>query len=181
MTTGPDGEVFVNNRDRGSGTKMCDDFMQHEMTLKAGLTLEEVIALRLYTGPAFQKYNQHLRGLNEARMEKVGSLSLAVSLDRSLARSREATKGAKKERQYTTTIHAIASALKKVAWVTPLPEVLRLSLSLSLSLSLLSLFSLSSISLSLCLSFSLLSLYLSLSLLYFLSHSLTVGVYWNES
>jgi len=28
----------------------------------------------------------------------------------------------KKERQYTTTIHAIASALKKVARVTPLPE-----------------------------------------------------------
>ena len=40
--------------------------MTHEMTKKTGLTLVEVIALRLYTGPAFQHYNQHLRGLSEA-------------------------------------------------------------------------------------------------------------------
>jgi hypothetical protein len=104
VTTGPDGKPFVNNSDR-SGQIMCDDFMKHEMTEKAGLTLEEVIALRLYTGPAFQKYNQHLRGLSE----DLGGTQKLVR--------------AKTERQYTTTIHAIASALKKVARVTKLPEV----------------------------------------------------------
>ncbi|KAJ1482518.1 hypothetical protein T484DRAFT_1803861 [Baffinella frigidus] len=115
VTKGPDGNVVVNASDR-SGKSMCQDFMEHEMTKKAGLTLEEVIALRLYTGPQFQKYNQHLRGLNAARTEKVGSRSLARSLSRSFA------KRAKTERHYTTTIHAIASALKKVARVTKLPE-----------------------------------------------------------
>jgi len=40
--------VFVNNRERRSGNVMCEDFMQHEMTLKAGLTLVEVILLLLY-------------------------------------------------------------------------------------------------------------------------------------
>ena len=104
MKKGPDGKPFVNSSDR-SGHIMCDDFMKHEITEKAGLTLEEVIALRLYTGPAFQKYNQHLRGLSED-----------LGGTRKLAR-------AKTERQYTTTIHAIASALKKVARVTKLPEV----------------------------------------------------------
>ena len=124
MSKGPDGKWCVNNLDR-SGNIMCDDFMEHEMTIKAGLTLEEVIALRLYTGPAFHKYNTHLRfGLSEAT-EEGGAPPL------------------KKERHYTTTIHAIASALKKVAWVTKLPEVLRLSLSLSLSLSLVHFLSLS--------------------------------------
>ena len=111
---GPDGTWHVNNQTR-SGTTMCNNFMEHEMTIKAGLTLEEVVALRLYTGPAFHKYNTHLRfGLSEATKEG-GAPPL------------------KKERHYTTTIHAIASALKKVARVTKLPEVLRLSLSLSLS------------------------------------------------
>ena len=102
----PDGRWLINNMDR-AGTEMCDDFMQHEMTLKAKLGPEELIALRLYTGPAFQHYNQHLRGLIEAT--KGGG---APPLQ---------TQG-KKEQQYTTTIHAIASALKKVARVTPIPQ-----------------------------------------------------------
>jgi len=118
VSQGSDGRWLVNNKDR-SGTVMCEDFLQHEMTIKAGLGPEEVIALRLYTGPAFHKYNTHLRfGLSEATKGD-GAPTLR----------------AKKERPYTTTIHAIASALKKVARVTKLPEVSRLSLSLSLFLS----------------------------------------------
>ena len=106
MRQAPDGRWLINNMDR-AGTEMCDDFMQHEMTLKAKLGPEELIALRLYTGPAFQHYNQHLRGLIEAT--KGGG---APPLQ---------TQG-KKEQQYTTSIHAIASALKKVARVTPIPQ-----------------------------------------------------------
>ena len=136
MITGPDGRVFVNNRERRSGKKMCEDFMQHAMTEKAGLTLEEVIALRLYTGPAFQKYNQHLRfGLSEAK-EGGGAPPLKLGGTRRAVR-------AKKERHYTTTIHAIASALKKVARVTKLPKVPHASLSPSLPLPLSSTLSLS--------------------------------------
>ena len=106
VTKEDDGKVFVDNLAR-SGNVMCEDFMEHEMTKKAGLTIEEVIALRLYTGPQFQRYNQHLRGMIEAT--KGGG-----------APPRQMR--AKKERHYTTTIHAIASALKKVARVTKLPE-----------------------------------------------------------
>ena len=119
MTKGPDGKVCVNNLER-SGKVMCEDFMEHEMTKKAGLTIEEVIALRLYTGPQFQRYNQHLRGLGEAGTEKAAQAGGAPPLKR--GGTRRAMR-AKKERQYTTTIHAIASALKKVARVTKLPEV----------------------------------------------------------
>ena len=120
---GPDGTWHVNNQTR-SGTTMCNNFMEHEMTIKAGLTFEEVIALRLYTGPAFQKYNQHLRfGLSEAtKGDEAPPLNLGGT--------RRAVR-AKKERHYTTTIHAIASALKKVARVTKLPEVSHASFSLA--------------------------------------------------
>jgi len=129
VTKGPDGKVFVNNIERRSGNVMCEDFMEHEMTKDARLTLEEVIALRLYTGPAFQKYNQHLRlGVCVAPAGGGGA-------PLKLGETRRAVR-AKKERHYTTTIHAIASALKKVARVTKLPKVSRLTFSLSLSLSL---------------------------------------------
>ncbi|KAJ1483653.1 hypothetical protein T484DRAFT_1799601 [Baffinella frigidus] len=101
VAQGTDGRWLVNNLDR-AGNVMCPDFMQHEMTKQAKLTIEEVVALRLYTGPAFHKYNSHLRF----------GLSIATTED---AR-------AKKERHYVTTIHAIASALKKVSRFTELPE-----------------------------------------------------------
>jgi hypothetical protein len=60
VAQGTDGRWHINGNDR-AGNVMCPDFMQHEMTKKAKLTIEEVIALRLYTGPAFHKYNTHLR------------------------------------------------------------------------------------------------------------------------
>jgi hypothetical protein len=113
----PDGTWLINNCNR-EGIAMCEDFMQHEITINARLTLEEVVALRLYTGPMFHKYNTHLRSGPKGG----GAPSPQMRV--------------KKERHYTTTIHAIASALKKVARVTKLPEVSRLSLSLSLSLAL---------------------------------------------
>ena len=116
MRQGTAGNVLINNCTR-NGFVMCKDFMQHEMTIMAGLTVEEVIALRLYTGPVSHKYNMHLRfGLGEGTKED-GAPPLQARGTR-----------AKKGRHYTTTIHAIASALKKVARFTELPEVSRHSL-----------------------------------------------------
>ena len=98
-----DGEWRVNNCDR-AGKVMCPDFLTHEMTKKAKLTIEEVVALRLYTGPQFHKYNTHLRfGL-------------------SIATTEDGVPPAINERRYVTTIHAIASALKKVSRATELPQ-----------------------------------------------------------
>lgn len=36
-------------------------FMKHNNSIEAGLTIEEIIAARLYTGPMFKKYNEVLR------------------------------------------------------------------------------------------------------------------------
>jgi hypothetical protein len=44
--------VGVSNKDR-AGNVMCADFTQHEMAIKAKLSLAEIIALRLYTGPEY--------------------------------------------------------------------------------------------------------------------------------
>ena len=52
-----DGEWCVNR----AGNVMWPDFMTHDMTKKAGQTMEEEVALRLYTGPQFHQYNTHLR------------------------------------------------------------------------------------------------------------------------
>jgi len=111
VSQGTDGSWRVNNSDR-AGKVMCPDFMTHEMTKKAKLTLEEVVALRLYTGPAFQKYNSHLRF----------GLSIATTGDGGAPLSHSFGTRAKKERHYVTTIHAIASALKKVSRFTELPK-----------------------------------------------------------
>ena len=113
----PDGTWLINNCTR-DGIPMCGAFQQHPMTIKAGLIDVEVIALRLYTGPMFHKYNTHLR------------FGLSVATDGGGAPPPQ------KDRRFVTTIHAIASALKKVARVTELPEVPRHSLFLSLALSL---------------------------------------------
>ena len=112
----PDGRWMINTCTR-DGIPMCEDFTQHEMTINARLTFVEVVALRLYTGPMFHKYNTHLRS---------GPTGGGGPPQQTRA---------KKERRYVTTIHAIASALKKVSRVTKLPEVSRRSLSLSCTFS----------------------------------------------
>ena len=111
MSQGTDGKWHINGDDR-AGNVMCPDFMRHAMTRKAKLTMEEVVALRLYTGPAFQKYNSHLRF----------GLSIATTGAGGAPLSHSFGTRAKKERQYVTTIHAIASALKKVSRFTELPK-----------------------------------------------------------
>lgn len=73
-------------------------FIDHPNTKGAGLTFEEVLALRLYTGPMFVKYNASLRGFP--------SLSW------------KALKG----NRYATTLHAITSGIVKLAKVWKLPE-----------------------------------------------------------
>lgn len=73
-------------------------FVDHPSTKEAGLTFEEVLALRLYTGPMFVKYNASLRGFPSM--------------------SWKALKG----NRYATTLHAITSGIVKLAKVWKLPE-----------------------------------------------------------
>ena len=69
---------------------------------KAGLLEEEVIAVRLYTGPMFNLYNAALRGFPAALLELLGG------------------------NKYETTIFAIISGLIQLSKVTPIPVSRRL-------------------------------------------------------
>ena len=109
--------VGVSNKDR-AGNVMCADFTQHEMAIKAKLSLAEIISLRLYTGPCFQCYNGKLRALNPDIETSTGA-GAKPQLRRAATRKALDTPG---ERRYTTTIHAIASGLIKIAHVSKLPE-----------------------------------------------------------
>ena len=109
--------VGVSNKDR-AGNVMCADFTQHEMAIKAKLSLAEIIALRLYTGPCFQRYNGKLRALNPDIETSTGA-DAKPQLRRAATRRALDNPG---ERRYTTTIHAIASGLIKIAHVSKLPE-----------------------------------------------------------
>ena len=61
-----------------------DDFVAHDRARSAGLMREEVLGLRLYTGPMYAWYNNRV-----LRKEK----------------------DAERKGQYVTTIHCIASAI----------------------------------------------------------------------
>jgi hypothetical protein len=109
--------VGVSNKDR-AGNVMCEDFTEHEMAIQAKLSLAEIIALRLYTGPCFQRYNTMLREL-KADSETATGAGGEPQQRRPATRKALNVPG---ERRYTTTIHAIASALIKIAHVSKLPE-----------------------------------------------------------
>ena len=64
----------------------------------AQLCKEEVIALRLYTGPMYIKYNAVLRGYPQSELRAL------------------------KGNRYTTTIHAVVSGLLKLQKVTIVPS-----------------------------------------------------------
>jgi hypothetical protein len=78
------------------------------MMQRAGLLDEEVLALRLYTGPLFVLYNAVLRGFPERDVEKLRG-------DKDAA-----------ENRYETTIFVIASGITKLAKVSDIPADRRL-------------------------------------------------------
>jgi hypothetical protein len=77
--------------------KPFQDFLTHEMGVKAGLSKEELVALRLYTGPMFMKYNCVLRRFPQGVYDALQG------------------------NNYVTTIHAAVSGIIKLASVSSLP------------------------------------------------------------
>ena len=75
-----------------------EEVMEDSIVKQAKLRKEEIVALILYTGPMFVKYNAVLRGFPEAAVE--------------------ALKGNK----YTTTIYCIVSGIIKLSKVMKLPD-----------------------------------------------------------
>mmetsp|Transcript_16318 Transcript_16318/g.32639 ORF Transcript_16318/g.32639 Transcript_16318/m.32639 type:complete len:1094 (+) Transcript_16318:115-3396(+) len=90
--------------------EVVHDWMEHPMTIKAGLSREEVIGIRLYTGPCFQKYNGKLRDaikrLDELLKEGNSAIKAIETVQKESGRS------------YVTTIHVINSALIKISRIT---------------------------------------------------------------
>ena len=71
-------------------------------------TIDEVIGMRLYTGPLFVKYNSVLRGLDSA-----------------VPFLRDQFEKLCKQNKYTTTLHAINSAIVKLSKLTVATKVYR--------------------------------------------------------
>jgi hypothetical protein len=83
--------------DEGREVELLEKFMAMEEVTRAGLKREEVIGLRLYTGPTFVLYNARLRGF------PAKEVALLEGND------------------YETTIFIIASGITKLAKVTGMP------------------------------------------------------------
>ena len=75
-----------------------DEFLSHQVAVAAGLTREEVIAIRLFTGPMFMKYNAKLRQFPAAAV------------------------AALKGNAYVTSIHAVVSAIIKLSRTWKIPD-----------------------------------------------------------
>lgn len=88
----PDG-----SRHPGRNRKTVDELMKLKITREAKLTREEVIAIRLYTGPAYMQLNRGLR--NGGRMAK----------DKGIP-------------NFPATCAAMNSGIKKIRLCTPLPK-----------------------------------------------------------
>ena len=73
-------------------------FLSHKNAMSAGLSFEEVICVRLFTGPMYMKYNAILRGYPKSIIDGL------------------------KGNRYTTTLHCIVSGIIKLSQVTNLPE-----------------------------------------------------------
>jgi hypothetical protein len=91
----------------GREAEKFEVFVELPESKKAGLKMEEVIGLRLYTGPMFVLYNAVLRGFPEK--------DVACLKD---------TDG--KENRYETTIFVIASGITKLSKVSQVPKDRRL-------------------------------------------------------
>mmetsp|Transcript_4272 Transcript_4272/g.12216 ORF Transcript_4272/g.12216 Transcript_4272/m.12216 type:complete len:1420 (+) Transcript_4272:1297-5556(+) len=92
--------------DHGREVVPLDKFLKREMVhslrTSAKLTEEEIICLRLYTGPMFVLYNASLRGFPEKDFGCLRDADGAMN-------------------RYETTIFAIASAVTKISKVTKIP------------------------------------------------------------
>jgi Ca2+-binding EF-hand superfamily protein len=91
------GEFSAENL-HGRTRQTIDELMAHPKIIKAKLSREELIALRLYTGPMFVKYNCILRGFPKTSIDGL------------------------KGNRYVTTLHAIVSGIRKMGRVEPIPE-----------------------------------------------------------
>jgi hypothetical protein len=101
---------LLGNTWKGSAGRQAEKFevfVELPEAKKAGLKMEEVIGLRLYTGPMFVLYNAALRGFPEK--------DVACLKD---------TDG--KENRYETTIFVIASGITKLSKVSQVPKGRRL-------------------------------------------------------
>ena len=91
---------FCPGEDEGAGPSrrrcVVDELMQDDIVVAAGLTRAEVIAVRLATGPMLQVYNQQLSRI----LGGVGYTEPRLA-------------------SYTTTVHAVVSALRKLASTDP--------------------------------------------------------------
>jgi hypothetical protein len=93
--------------DNGRDTENLEEFMKIKQVRSAGLMKEEVIALRLVSGPMFMLYNAVLRGFPENDVECL--------------KDEEG-----KENRYETTIFTIASGIAKLSKITTIPSGSRL-------------------------------------------------------
>jgi hypothetical protein len=93
--------------DRGRETENLEVFMAKKQVKLAMLLKEEVIALRLVSGPMFVLYNAVLRGFPEKDVECLKDAE-------------------GKENRYETTIFTIASGIAKLSKITTIPSVSRL-------------------------------------------------------
>eukprot|EP01036_Dinobryon_divergens_P039036 gene39036-51352_t len=72
-------------------------FLNHPYSIRAGLTRAEVVAIRLFSGPMYMKYNAVLRGFPPTIVESLQG------------------------NRYTTTIHSIVSGIIKLSQIAELP------------------------------------------------------------
>lgn len=91
------GEATAENS-HGRTRQTVAELMAKDKIIQARLSKEELIGLRLYTGPMFVKYNCILRGFPKAVVDGL------------------------KGNRYVTTLHAIVSGIRKLGRVEPIPE-----------------------------------------------------------
>eukprot|EP00668_Euglena_longa_P048278 GGOE01065346.1.p1 GENE.GGOE01065346.1~~GGOE01065346.1.p1 ORF type:complete len:482 (+),score=92.33 GGOE01065346.1:106-1551(+) len=65
----------VDDRDVGHGGQRLADFLRHPIAVACGLTIEEVVALRMYTGPSYASINASLRVVTGIRPELLDRLA----------------------------------------------------------------------------------------------------------
>eukprot|EP00960_Hanusia_phi_P029553 748018-Hanusia_phi.AAC.1 len=84
--------------EHGRTRQRIEDLLKKDKIVKAQLSAEELIGLRLYTGPMFVKYNAVLRGFPQKVLDDMHG------------------------NRYVTTLHAIVSGIRKLAQVEKIPE-----------------------------------------------------------
>ena len=90
-----------------------ENVCQHELSVQAGLGCEELIALRLYTGPCYMLYNGELRRFLSKRFGQKGKKSGEDGQD-SAAGGAEEEEAEEEMCAFCTTLHMISSAIIKL-------------------------------------------------------------------